>query len=186
MRIGAILSGGQSRRMGGVDKATLTFNGERLIDRIYRKFSDQVDIVVVSGAHDYGLGIPAIPDMNAVFGGPVLGVMSVFRWMMANYQEADGFVTAPVDGPFLPDDLATRLYGYRSAYAVDDEGVHPTFAFWTRKSIDAAAAHLKENSSLSLKGLVNLTGARPVHWKGNKYFANINRPEDLERWTDKT
>lgn len=182
MRVGVIFAGGQSQRMGGVDKAVIMLNGKRLIDHVYERVSAQADIVAISGVDDYGLGVAIIPDQPLTFGGPANGVFSVLDWLRARYPEAEGFVTAPVDGPFLPDGLFERLMGPGSAVAEDDAGVHPTVAYWACRSLEENRSNVEEVSSLSLKRLAELTAARRVTWRGDKSFINLNRPEDVSRW----
>lgn len=181
-RIGAIFAGGKSQRMGGVDKGAALFKGKRLVDHVFEKLSAQTDIIVISGSDDYGLGVTAIPDQQCNFGGPVNGVFSVLDWIRVEYPAAEGFVTAPVDGPFLPDNLSERLLGSSSAVAMDKAGIHPTFAYWTCQSLEESRPKVEEFSSPSLKKLVELTAARCVHWSGSDNFININRPGDFARW----
>jgi len=57
IRIGLILAGGQARRMGGTDKASVRLNGRRLIDHVRNRLTPQVDRVLISGRSDYGSGL---------------------------------------------------------------------------------------------------------------------------------
>lgn len=168
--------------MGGADKGAALFKGKRLVDHVFERLSVQADVIVISGADDYGLDATTIPDLQLNFGGPVNGVFSVLDWMSANYPEVEGFVTAPVDGPFLPDNLSERLSGSGSAIAADMAGAHPTFAYWTRQSLEESRSKVESCTSVSLKKLVELTAARCVRWSGSDTFINMNRPEDFVRW----
>lgn len=181
-RIGAIFAGGKSERMGGIDKGAALFKGKRLVDHVFERLSAQTDVIAISGVDDYGLNVATIPDRQLNFGGPVKGVFSVLDWVRVNYPEIEGFVTAPVDGPFLPDTLVERLMGAGSAIATDDAGVHPTFAYWACRSLEESRRIVEGLSSFSLKGLADLTAARRVSWRGSNNFININRPEELARW----
>ena len=181
-RIGVIFAGGKSQRMGGVDKGAVLLNGRRLVDHVFERLSAQTDATVISGDSDYGLGVPAIPDRPFSFGGPAGGVYSVLDWLCVNDPDVEGFVTAPVDGPFLPDTLFERLRGAGPAIAADEAGLHPTFAYWTCRSLQESRAEAEGFSSLSLKRLAELTAARRVVWRGGENFININRAEDLARW----
>lgn len=183
IRIAAILAGGKSARMGGADKALIQLQGARLVDHVFGKLAGQAEVILISGPHDYGLGVAAVSDRRTRFGGPATGLMSVCDWVRANHPDARGFFTAPVDGPFLPEDLVARLSGNLSAFAADDAGVHPTFAYWTLRSLEAAARQIDSSHSLSLKRLAEMVGARPVHWNGVAQFANINSPDDLAIWS---
>ena len=167
--------------MGGVDKGAALFNGKRLVGHVFERLSGQADVIVISGTDDYGLGVAAIPDRQCSFGGPANGVFSVLDWVRVNHPEAEGFVTAPVDGPFLPDALCARLIGAGSAVAADEAGLHPTFAYWACRSLEAIRPDVEGFSSVSLRKIAELTVARRVTWPGRGNFVNINRPEDIAR-----
>ena len=78
--IGVILAGGQSRRMGGLDKAALELDGANLINHVFERLRQHTGEVVVSGPQSYGLDAVNIPDDFSVAGGPVAGVLSVAAW----------------------------------------------------------------------------------------------------------
>ncbi len=180
VRIGAILAGGKSRRMG-VDKAILKLRGVRLVDHVHEQLCRQVDRVIISGSCDYGLGLSVITDDTNGIDGPVAGILALSKWMKDAYPKTRGFVTAPVDGPFLPNDLAGRLMGgASSAVAFVDTTVHPTFAFWVWQDIEGVRDQFSRGSQGSLKRLAELVGATPVQWENGADFANINTLNDLE------
>lgn len=180
-RIAIILAGGRSARMGGRDKALAKLGGARLIDCVIARLAPQVDRMVISGREDYGTGFEVIADAPLGPQGPAAGLLAVARWMPIYLPDTDRFFTAPVDGPFLPDDLVARLaVAGGPAIAVDDEGAHPTFACWTVSSLAGVREQLNSEKSLSLRALAAATNAREVAWPGSRYFTNINAPEDLE------
>lgn len=180
-RVAALLAGGKSRRMGGKDKATVELGGRRLVDLVLERLAPQAGVIVISGPRDYGTGFVSVADVCAGPKGPVAGVFAVSHWLKARFPRADGFVTAPVDGPFLPFDLIERLSaGGRAAVAVDDEGVHPTFAYWTLVALESPWRELCGEGSVSLRRLAEACCAREVRWPGAGHFRNINTPHDLE------
>jgi len=93
-----ILAGGKAMRMGE-DKAELSLGNYRLIDRVYSRVKTQCNEVLVSGNHDYGLGLGIVPDSPSGPRGPVAALYSV---MKALSKTDEGFFTVPVDGPNLP------------------------------------------------------------------------------------
>lgn len=179
--IGVILAGGGSERMGGADKARAELNGRRLVDLVYARLAQQVARVIISGREGYGLGVPFVRDDPALPGGPAGGVFSAAAWVRENDPHTHGILTAPVDGPALPDDLAERLAGEGSAVASAPDGAHATFAYWRLADLDAAAAALGARASVSLRDIAAAARAREVCWPDAKPFANINHPDDLMR-----
>lgn len=179
-RIAVILAGGRSARMGGRDKALVELGGIRLIDRVIARLAPQADRMAISGRRDYGTGLAAIADEKSGPQGPAAGIFAVSRWMAQNEPSTEGFFTAPVDGPFLPDDLAQRL-GARGgpAVAADDGGIHPTFVYWTLPALEGAWEKLRGAPSVSLRALASASKAAEVRWPGTGLFFNINSPEDL-------
>ncbi|MBB5519322.1 molybdopterin-guanine dinucleotide biosynthesis protein A [Amphiplicatus metriothermophilus] len=181
-RVVALLAGGASSRMGGRDKALARLAGARLVDHALARLGPQADRLVISGPHDYGTGLPCVPDSAEGPRGPVAGIFSLWRWVEANAAEARGFFTAPVDGPFAPPDLVARLAEAGGpAIAADPQGSHPVFAYWTCAALAQAWPAAKDAPSLSLKALAATCGARAVVWPEEGFFLNVNTPDDLER-----
>lgn len=175
--VAVILAGGQSHRMGS-DKAVLDYQGKRLIDHVVERLSPQVQTIMLSARQDYATSLPTLSDALD-FQGPVAGLFGAVDWLMANERACQGFLTVPVDGPFLPADLAEKLTAQLdgSAMAQDEAGTHPTFAYWTLDALNQARASLSD--APSLHRLAKLTHARHIRWPGSQNFINLNTPDDL-------
>lgn len=179
-RIAVILAGGRSRRMEGRDKAVVRIGGGRMVERVAARLAAQADRTVISGPHNYGTTLTAIPDAAMGPHGPAGGIISVWRWMATNETGAEGFFSAPVDAPFLPEDLIARLaQSGGPAIAADDEGVHPTFAYWSCTALESAWPAVRAAPSLSLRALAGACRASKAVWPGAGAFCNVNTPEDL-------
>ena len=190
LRYGVVLAGGQSRRMGGEDKAALRLAGRPLIAHVIDRLAPQVDRLVIAGRHDYGTGLATVGD-DPRMAGPVAALYGVARWLGETHDKSHGkmhddvpaFVTAPADGPFVPEDLAERLTEHlagaqpQSAIALDDAGIHPTFAAWRMADLDRVRGDL--DAAPSLRRLAELTDARRIAWPGTHSFFNVNTPDDL-------
>lgn len=177
----AILAGGKARRFGGQDKGEILINGERLVDIIHERLKSQSDKIIISGQHDYGLGVTVVPDANDAPGGPVGGIYSI--WKNLENRNVEGFFTIAIDGPNLSNDVIARLYSKdNSCIAVDDTGRHPTYGWWRMTDLAVVWERVEGSSSLSLNYLAECVGARHVTWDGNKAFININRAIDLDRF----
>ncbi|MEM1284704.1 MAG: molybdenum cofactor guanylyltransferase [Pseudomonadota bacterium] len=176
MRYGVILAGGGSRRMGEIDKVSAQLAGKPLIAHVIERLAPQVEQVMIAASHDYGTGLPIIAD-DPAFKGPAAGILGAAEWM--SREGGTGFVMVPADGPFLPLDLAERLSstGKASAIAADEMGLHPTFAYWRTGDLARIRDELPE--APSLRRLVDLSGAKTVHWDARDAFFNINTPEEL-------
>lgn len=181
-RIGVILAGGASRRMGGKDKGALELGGRRLIDHVVGRFLPQVDRLLVAGPSDYDLALRAIPDRTDGPVGPAAALWAASHWIKENEPQAEGFVTAPVDGPFLPVDLLETLSREGAcAIASDDSGDHPTFAYWTMPVLMPVLTALNKGEGAALRGLAKKCNAERVTFPSAKALMNINSPADLAR-----
>lgn len=177
MRIAAILTGGKSRRMGE-DKALLDLGGERLVDRVIARLTQQVDRVCLVGATDYGTGLPTVAD-DPAFQGPLAGLFGIAAWMQEHRREVDAFLAAPVDAPNCPEDLFDNLSQMGgSAMAADPKRVHPTFAYWHLTELARVRSTLE--ASGSLHSLAEAVGAWPVAWPTGAPFLNLNTPEEAQ------
>ncbi|MBV6656213.1 MAG: molybdenum cofactor guanylyltransferase [Devosiaceae bacterium] len=174
----AILAGGASRRMGDGDKAVSLLAGKRLIDHVVARLAPQVSSIILVGPNSFGTALPTATD-DPKLRGPAAGVFGAANAFAQAPNPPLGFVTAPVDAPFLPLDLVARLTEDPASCAVaaDEDGIQPTFAYWTLTRLTAVAGILGDAPALAR--LADLTGARTVHWPKGPHFMNVNTPEDL-------
>ncbi len=181
MTVAVILAGGQARRMGGQDKAQLPVHGRSLIRQVHDKLENQSTSILVSGHQNYGLSVTVVPDAVS-FVGPLAGIYGAHDWLKREWPDTTGFVTVPVDGPNLPNNLIERLTANttRAAIAIDDNGVHPTFAYWPTGLLSEIRNQLSPNASL--RALAELTDASQVAWPGKTHFLNLNTPEEVEAY----
>lgn len=190
--IGVILAGGDSRRMGGHDKALATLAGKSLFDHVRTALASQVERVVVSGASDYGSGLECVPDISGGAEGPVAGIRAACRYLAGDSGEKtnDGtaIVTAPVDCPFLPGDLVTRLSASGTAAIAEGDGrLQPAFGYWPLSVVGAHIEALEQPGWLSLQRWAKICGAERVAFDRAGAFININSSDDLavaEQWLE--
>lgn len=168
--------------MGGADKGALMLAGRRLVGHVLARLAPQSDRILMSGAHDYGAGVTVVPDRADGPLGPAAGLWAALSWIEDHAPEAEGFLSVPVDGPFLPADLYERLSGgIGSAIACDAAGVHPTFAYWRCDALYAALSTAPDAYGFPLKELADSVHAEQVMFEEENAFLNINSPEDLAR-----
>jgi molybdenum cofactor guanylyltransferase len=161
--VGLLLAGGQSRRMGGGDKALRLLGGISLLDRAIARLRPQVEALVLNANGDpgrfAGFGLPVAADSVPGFAGPLAGVLAGLARLVEGSQAKRA-------------DLACAASGGRE---------HPVFGLWPVRLRD------------ELRHAVVVEGVRKVDdWTGRYKlvtvpfadhpidpFFNANRPEDL-------
>jgi molybdenum cofactor guanylyltransferase len=177
-----ILAGGQGRRMGGVDKGLVDYQGRPLIEWVLAALTPQVDEVVISANRNLdqyaAYGHRVLPDMLPDHPGPLAGVLAAMQAITT-----DWLAVVPCDTPHLPLDLAARLLdaaqrsGVPLAVAKDDMRTHHTCFIVRTNQRDTLIDYLAR-------------GERAVrHWQAGlpsttvrfdaASLANLNYPEDL-------
>jgi molybdenum cofactor guanylyltransferase len=110
---GLILAGGAGSRVGGADKGLLPLCGRPLVEHVLERLRHQCTrIVIVANRNidDYVRHAPVLRDEILGHAGPLAGLTAAFGFLQANRHALPNWVlTAPVDCPDPPQDLATRL-----------------------------------------------------------------------------
>ena len=190
--VGLLLAGGQSRRMGGGDKALRELAGVPLLAHVIERLRPQVEALVLNANGDparfAGFGLPVVADGVPGFAGPLAGVLAGLDWAAAHRPDCPHVLSVATDAPFLPRDLAARLVAAMSeagadlACAASGGRAHPVFGLWPvrlredlRRAV-AAQGVRKVDQWTARHRLVTVDFAdQPVD-----PFFNANRPEDLE------
>ena len=198
--VGAILAGGDSRRLGQ-DKALLPWSGKALIlhpIEVLQEVMSEVVVVTVSGRSYGDLGVPVIHDRYEGLG-PLAGIHAALEWARSR----PVFVVA-CDLPFVSVELVNHVADWSNerkvlAYTSDEARTHPraTVAVWqgrqqplfglysvscrepleTRLRDDRLEAwrFLAEIETTSVPITPDLAFYRP------DLLLNINSPEDLRQ-----
>jgi molybdopterin-guanine dinucleotide biosynthesis protein A len=137
---GLLLAGGQSRRMGGGDKALRLLGGVPLLERVIERVCPQVDTLVLNANGDPGrfatFGLPVVADSVPDFAGPLAGVLAGLDWTAAHRPDCPFVLSVATDAPFLPTDLAARFIEAITrdaddlACAASGGRSHPVFGLW--------------------------------------------------------
>ncbi|RIK86000.1 MAG: molybdenum cofactor guanylyltransferase MobA [Hyphomicrobiales bacterium] len=188
---GVILAGGRSSRMDGRDKALLSLGGATLVARAVRRLGPQVSRLALSANGDaarFGLaGIDVIADADDSRSGPLAGILAGLRWAAALDARPDALVSAAVDTPFFPPDLAARLAGAAArvpgavAVAASAGARHPTFALWPLAVADALAGYLAQGGRRAgafIEARPHVAVDFPATGACDPFF-NVNTPADL-------
>jgi molybdopterin-guanine dinucleotide biosynthesis protein A len=183
--LGVILAGGMGSRIGG-GKPFVPLAGKPLIAHVIDRLGSQCDALAinVNGPADRFtlLGLPVIADADEGRDegghGPLAGILAAMDWAAA--QGAGRVLTAPVDTPFLPADLAARLVAVHApvALAATAGRVHGTCGLWDVGLRDRLAAALA-GGVRRVTDFAEAQGAVPVNFPDPGAFLNVNTPEDL-------
>ena len=123
-----ILCGGQSTRLGGIDKPLCRLAGRPLVEQVLRRVAPQTGRIIISAnrnAEDYARYAGVIVDDGPYAGfGPLAGIAAGLA-----ASTSDSLLCVPGDAPWLPADLSTRLAAARHSAATSiahvDDGRGP-------------------------------------------------------------
>ncbi|MEM6914270.1 MAG: molybdenum cofactor guanylyltransferase [Pseudomonadota bacterium] len=175
-----VLAGGKSSRMDGVDKALVTISGRRMIDIVIERFQPEAGTIVIAGSEDRGTDLTTIPDDPKGPVGPAAALWSVNRWLRLSGEAIDGFFTVPVDAPFLPDDLLSRLsVDNRSTVAADQSGIHPTIGYWQLTALNEAFQQLADRPNPALRAIASACQSDHVFFDPS-VLTNVNSMADVK------
>ena len=194
--VGVILAGGQSRRMGGVDKALIPLGGTTLIERAIARASVQVSDLIINANGDPArfahLALPVIADGVPDFAGPIAGILAGLEWMRANKPKARWLASFSCDTPFFPMDMVERLvekaHSERAKVAVAESGSrhHHVFAVWSADISASSEEVLVQRGLRKVGDFVAMFPNVRVSFAADPIdpFLNINTPEELARAED--
>ena len=189
--VGLLLAGGQSRRMGGGDKALRVIGGVPLLDRVIERMRPQVETLVLNANGDparfAGFGLPVVPDSVPDYAGPLAGVLAGLDWTAEHRPDCAYVVSVATDAPFLPRDLVSRLVrGMENsaadlACAASGGQPHPVIGLWPvrlREDLRRAVADetIRKVDVWTARHRLTIV---PFPSEPLDPFFNANRPEDL-------
>lgn len=186
---GVVLAGGKARRMGGADKGLLELDGKPLWKHVADTLAPQLETVVINANRHQDIyqqsGLKVIPDSLADFPGPLAGMLSVLQ-----QEKGDWFLFCPCDTPYIPRDLVVRLKAQRNSAPVvwvhDGERDHPTIALVNRSVAPFLQEYLRSGERRVMV-FMRQAGGHAVDFSDFKQaFVNVNTPEELARWQEKS
>ena len=176
---GLILSGGEGRRMGGVDKGLQHFQDQPLVQHVIERLSPQVDALWISANRNMStytdFGHPVFSDAEKWHSqGPLAGIVSFMTILPAQY---DAVQIMPCDVPFFPFDLTAQLVdnlgGAGMIYPRTDDAAHYACTLVRRSCLPSALRQL-EHKQLSLHAWLYNNHAVALTGFNSSDFANIN------------
>lgn len=185
---GAILCGGQGRRLGGRDKGLVNLAGRPLVSHVLDRLQDQVDAVVLNANRNQDqyskLGYPVIADETTTFEGPLAGMLAVLEQCRSEL-----LVCVPCDAPVFPRDLVHRLGRVLDARrpiacAHDGERLQPTFVMLHTRVASDLRKFLAGNER-KIDKFYSQAGFASVDFSDQATaFANLNRESDFRQFDD--
>jgi molybdenum cofactor guanylyltransferase len=182
---GALVSGGQACRLGGVAKGLLRIDGQPIVARslgLFRRLFPASCVVANDAAPYEPFGVPVIPDIISGKGAPS-GLHAALAAARTEW-----VFTAACDMPFLSSDviawLAERRAGARAVAVLWRGRLEPLHAFWSRSCLPLVDRMLRDGDP-SLWTIATAVGARAIpeeEWREidpqGLAFANANTPEE--------
>lgn len=182
---GLVLAGGQGRRMGGVDKGLARLRGRPMVTWVIERFAPQVRELLINANQNLEryreFGYPVISDNIRDFAGPLAGLQAGMKAAHHPF-----VLMVPCDSPFLPLDLAERLYGaldtQRSDLAMARTGSqsHQVFAL-ARTALLPQLTSFLEGGGRTVYAWYDRLRVAEVPFDGQEHaFSNINTRDELK------
>lgn len=186
------LAGGQARRMGGGDKASLGIGQKTILQRqLAATAAFQTRIINANGAPERfdETGLKIIPDCVSGFLGPLVGVLSCLNELAEHHPHITHLQSCATDAPFIPQDMTARMVAARDAehtalvQPVSEGRRHPVFTIWPlhlRDDLHQALIHEGVRKIDDFTAAYSLT---TVEFASDPVdpFMNVNRPEDRQQ-----
>lgn len=180
---GLVLAGGRGRRLGGIDKGLLDWQGETLAGRALARLGRQVAHLLVSANQHLdiyaSLGAELVQD-DPPDRGPLGGILAGLRVC-----PTDWLLCLPCDMPHLPGNLEARMLASLSrpeagpAFAHDGERLQPLVALLPRSAAEDLQRFLDDGGRRADDWAKALGGQIVRFEDRGGAFANLNTPEDL-------
>ena len=185
-----IMAGGKSSRMGGGIKSLEKFNNKMIFDRIYENINKQVKNIIINTNNEKSIldnyNLPIIKDMIKGYLGPLAAIHASLNWIHENTKNINWLVTIPGDTPFIPNNLANKLYARALKFnrdivlAKSNNVIHPVIGIW---KIDLLK-HLEQTIISGERKIILWAEKHNLDYeefteKGFDPFFNINYKKDL-------
>ena len=176
-----ILAGGQGRRLGGVDKAFLNYDGKTLLERCLQSAGNGFAQRLIShpGAEVRftSNGLEAVKDVRPGQQGPLAGLEALLTVTRSQW-----LLTIPVDVKTLPlivFETLLRLEDGPGRVIRDADGLQPLIALWRVSDALAIVQQRLDAGQRDAQGLVAALGLMVCELSPMR-LGNLNTPHDFE------
>ena len=189
--LGAILAGGQSKRMGK-DKLFLELNNKKLIEHTIdkvKKYLKQV-IIITNQKNEFFFekNLTTVEDCIEGQLGPLAGILTAMEWAKKNFKKCSWIATFPCDTPFFPDSVIKNFIKESEKKeslllcASSHGRKHNIFGLWSLDLYDKLKNDLVNKKIRKVQDWTEKNKIKNLEFKFKDYdpFFNINTQEDLE------
>jgi molybdopterin-guanine dinucleotide biosynthesis protein A len=189
--LGAILAGGQSKRMGK-DKLFLEFNNKKLIEHTIDKVKKYLKKVIIITNQDneffFKNNLTTVKDCIEGQLGPLVGILTAMKWAKENLSKCLWIATFPCDTPFFPESIIKNFIEESEKKeslilcASSHGRKHNIFGLWSLDLYDKLKDDLINKKVRKVQDWTEKNKIKNLEFKFKDYdpFFNINTEEDLE------
>jgi len=189
--LGAILAGGQSKRMGK-DKLFLEFNNKKLIEHTIDKVKKYLKKIIIITNQDNEFfsknNLTTVKDTIEGQLGPLVGILTAMKWAKENLSKCSWIATFPCDTPFFPESIIESFIKESEKKeslilcASSHGRKHNIFGLWSLDLYDKLKDDLTNNKVRKVQDWTEKNKIKNLEFKFKDYdpFFNINTEEDLE------
>jgi len=188
--LGAILAGGQSKRMGK-DKLFLELNNKKLIEHTLDKVKKYLKkiIIITNQDNKFFLENNLITVKDCIEGqlGPLVGILTAMKWAKENLKKCSWIATFPWDTPFFPESIIKSFIEESEKKeslilcASSHGRKHNIFGLWSLDLYDKLKDDLINKKVRKVQDWTEKNKIKNLEFKFVDYdpFFNINTEEDL-------
>jgi len=189
--LGAILAGGQSKRMGK-DKLFLEINNKKLIEHTIdkvKKYLKEV-IIITNQDNEFFSKNNLITVKDCIEGqlGPLVGILTAMKWAKENLTKCSWIATFPCDTPFFPESIIKNFIEESEKKeslilcASSHGRKHNIFGLWSLDLYDKLKDDLINKKIRKVQDWTEKNKIKNLEFTFKDYdpFFNINTEEDLE------
>ena len=189
--LGAILAGGQSRRMGK-DKLFLELNDKKLIEHTIDKVKKYLKkvIIITNQKNEFFLknNLTTVKDCIEGQLGPLVGILTAMKWAKENSNKYSWIATFPCDTPFFPESIIKSFIKESEKkesllLSTSSHGrKHNIFGLWSLDLYDKLRNDLVNKKIRKVQDWTEKNKIKKLEFKFKDYdpFFNINTEQDLE------
>jgi len=189
--LGAILAGGQSKRMGE-DKLFLELNNKKLIEHTLDKVKKYLKKIIIITNQDNKFflenNLTTVEDCIEGQLGPLVGILTAMKWAKENLSKCSWIATFPCDTPFFPESIIKSFIEESEKKeslilcASSHGRKHNIFGLWSLDLYDKLKDDLINKKVRKVQDWTEKNKIKNLEFKFKDYdpFFNINTKEDLE------